>query len=186
MLICSSQNSSLIWLIALICFQAANELIREIATLELEVKNMEQYLLTLYRKAFEQQAPAFSPPDNREASKPSLSSRSGQLWEMPMAIKSFKSREDTALRSSYPLPHKKWNDPLTTSVRPDRAVDSDVLRCQSALSYRGVCSSRIQPSDDDSLARALRSCHSQPFSFLEVMVCPMINILGVTNYSLLN
>ncbi|XP_039828398.1 uncharacterized protein LOC120689967 isoform X5 [Panicum virgatum] len=147
--------------------KAANELIREIATLELEVKNMEQYLLMLYRKAFEQQAPAFSPPDNREASKPSLSSRSGQLWEMPMAMKSFKSREDTALRSSYPLPHKKWNDPLTTSVRPDRAVDSDVLRCQSALSYRGVCSSRIQPSDDDSLARALRSCHSQPFSFLE-------------------
>jgi len=68
LLICSSQNSSLIWLISLICFQAANELIREIATLELEVKNMEQYLLTLYRKAFEQQAPAFSPPDNREAS----------------------------------------------------------------------------------------------------------------------
>jgi len=180
LLICSSQNPSLIWLIALICFQAANELIREIATLELEVKNMEQYLLTLYRKAFEQQAPAFSPPDNREASKPSLSSRSGQLWEMPMAMKSFKSREDTAVRSSYPLPHKKWNDPLTdccTSVRPDRAVDSDVLRCQSALSYRGVCSSRILPSDDDSLARALRSCHSQPFSFLEVMICPMIKFI---------
>ncbi|RLN42108.1 uncharacterized protein C2845_PM01G26970 [Panicum miliaceum] len=150
--------------------KAANELIREIATLELEVKNMEQYLLTLYRKAFEQQAPTFSPPDNREASKASLSSPSGQLWETPMAMKSFKSREDAALRSSYPLSHKKWNDPLTdccTSVRPDRVVDSDVLRCQSALSYRGVCSSRILPSDDDSLARALRSCHSQPFSFLE-------------------
>jgi hypothetical protein len=26
------------------------------------------------------------------------------------------------------------------------------------------------PSEDDSLARALRSCHSQPFSFLEVMI----------------
>ncbi|RCV40712.1 hypothetical protein SETIT_9G077100v2 [Setaria italica] len=150
--------------------KAANELIREIATLELEVKNMEQYLLTLYRKAFEQQAPTFSPPDHQDASKPSVSSRSGQLREMPMAMKSCKSRGDAALRSSYPPPHKKWNDPLTdccTSVRPDRAVDSDVLRCQSALSYRGVCSSRILPSEDDSLARALRSCHSQPFSFLE-------------------
>ncbi|CAN6292666.1 unnamed protein product [Urochloa humidicola] len=151
--------------------KAANELIREIATLELEVKNMEQYLLMLYRKAFEQQAPTFSPPDHREASKPSVSSRSGLLQEMPMAMKSCKSRGDAAaLRSSYPPPHKKLNDPLRdfcTSVRPDRAVDSDVLRCQSALSYRGVCSSRILPSEDDSLARALRSCRSQPFSFLE-------------------
>ncbi|CAN6322472.1 unnamed protein product [Urochloa humidicola] len=151
--------------------KAANELIREIATLEIDVKNMEQYLLTLYRKAFEQQAPAFSPPDHREASKPSVSSRSGLLQEMPLAMKSCKSRGDSAgLRSSYPPPHKKLNDPLRdfcTSVRPDRAVDSDVLRCQSALSYRGVCSSRILPSEDDSLARALRSCHSQPFSFLE-------------------
>ncbi|CAN6309182.1 unnamed protein product [Urochloa humidicola] len=151
--------------------KAANELIREIATLELEVKNMEQYLLMLYRKAFEQQAPTFSPPDHREASKPSVSLRSGLLQEMPMAVKPCKSRGDAAvLRSSYPPPHKKLNDPLRefcTSVRPDRAVDSDVLRCQSALSYRGVCSSRILPSEDDSLARALRSCHSQPFSFLE-------------------
>nr|CAB3498061.1 unnamed protein product [Digitaria exilis] len=153
-------------------FQAANELIREIATLELEVKNMEQYLLTLYRKAFEQQAPAFSPPDHRGASKPSVSSRSGQLQETPMA-KSCKIRGDAAFRSSYPPPHKS-NDPLTdccTTVRPNRAVDSDVLRCQSALSYRGVSSSRILPSEDDSLARALRSCHSQPFSFLEFLPC---------------
>jgi hypothetical protein len=29
------------------------------------------------------------------------------------------------------------------------------------------------PSEDDSLARALRSCHSQPFSFVEVMNCSM-------------
>ncbi|TVU44818.1 hypothetical protein EJB05_04278 [Eragrostis curvula] len=148
--------------------KAANELIREIATLELEVKNMEQYLLTLYRKAFEQQAPAFSPPDRREAPKPSVSSRSGQLREMVMAKKP--SRVDSSLRSSYPPPQKKCNDPLTdcsTSARFDRALDSDVLRCQSALSYRGVVSSRILPSEDDSVARALRSCHSQPFSFLE-------------------
>ncbi|OEL35366.1 hypothetical protein BAE44_0003615 [Dichanthelium oligosanthes] len=150
--------------------KAANELIREIATLELEVKNMEQYLLTLYRKAFEQQAPAFSPPDHRGASKPSVSSRTRQLQETPMAMKSCKSRGDAALQSSYPPPQKKWNDQLTdccTLVCPDRAIGSDVLRCQSALSYRGICSSRILPSEDDSLARALRSCHSQPFSFLE-------------------
>ncbi|GJM96756.1 hypothetical protein PR202_ga13619 [Eleusine coracana subsp. coracana] len=149
---------------------AANELIREIATLELEVKNMEQYLLSLYRRAFEQQAPAFSPPDRREAPKPSVSSWSGHLRETAVAKKPCKSRGDAELRSSYPLPQLRRNDTLpdcSTSARFDRAVDSDVLRCQSALSYRGVCSSRILPSEDDSLGRALRSCHSQPFSFLE-------------------
>ena len=147
---------------------------------------MEQYLLTLYRKAFEQQAPGFSPPDaapafpppdRREAPKLSVSSRSGQLQETPMALKSCKSRGDATLRSSYPPAHKKWNDPLAdccTSACSDRVVDSDVLRCQSALSYRGVCSSRILPSEDDCLARALRSCHSQPFSFVEVMNCSMM------------
>ncbi|GJN23187.1 hypothetical protein PR202_gb10814 [Eleusine coracana subsp. coracana] len=150
--------------------QAANELIREIATLELEVKNMEQYLLSLYRRAFEQQAPSFSPPDRGEAPKPSVSSWSGQLRETAVVKKPCKSRGDSELRSSYPLPQLRRNDTLTdcsTSARFDRAVDSDVLRCQSALSYRGVCSSRILPSEDDSLGRALRSCHSQPFSFLE-------------------
>ncbi|VAI22373.1 unnamed protein product [Triticum turgidum subsp. durum] len=153
--------------------KAANELIREIATLELEVKNMEQYLLTLYRQAFEQQAPALSPPDRREALKPSVSARwSGQLREAPCARVSCKSRGDAVLRSSYPPPpppRKKWNDPLmdcSTSACLDRLNDSDALRCQSALSCRGICSSRISPSEE-SLARALRSCHSQPFSFLE-------------------
>ncbi|VAI37176.1 unnamed protein product [Triticum turgidum subsp. durum] len=153
--------------------KAANELIREIATLELEVKNMEQYLLTLYRQAFEQQAPALSPPDRPEALKPSVSARwSGQLREAPGARVSCKGRGDAVLRSSYPPPpppRKKWNDPLmdcSTSACLDRPNDSDALRCQSALSCRGICSSRISPSEE-SLARALRSCHSQPFSFLE-------------------
>jgi hypothetical protein len=157
--------------------QAANELIREIATLELEVKNMEQYLLTLYRQAFEQQAPALSPSDRREAPKPSVSSQSGRLRETANAKVSCVSRGDSMLRSSYPPPpsRKKWNDPVTdcsTSARFDRPNDSDVLRCQSALSYRGIRSSRISPSEE-SLARALRSCHSQPFSFLEVMILTM-------------
>jgi hypothetical protein len=172
--------------------QAANELIREIATLELEVKNMEQYLLTLYRQAFEQQAPALSPPDRREAPKPSVSSRSGQLQETPNAKVSCMSRGDSALRSSYQPPptRKKWNDPVTdcsTSACFDRPNDSDVLRCQSALSYRGVRSSRISPSEE-SLARALRSCHSQPFSFLEVMILTIkkdMLILGHDNLVML-
>ncbi|KAI4985088.1 hypothetical protein ZWY2020_017718 [Hordeum vulgare] len=166
--------------------KAANELIREIATLELEVKNMEQYLLTLYRQAFEQQAPALSPPDRREALKPSVSARwSAQLREAPGARVS--SRGDAVLRSSYPPPppsRKKWNDPLTdcsTSACLDRPNDYDALRCQSALSCRGICSSRISPSEE-SLARALRSCHSQPFSFLEEGDAAAAGVISLAEY----
>lgn len=166
--------------------KAANELIREIATLELEVKNMEQYLLTLYRQAFEQQAPALSPPDRREALKPSVSARwSGQLRVTPGARVS--SRGDAVLRSSYPPPppsRKKWNDPLTdcsTSACLDRPNDYDALRCQSALSCRGICSSRISPSEE-SLARALRSCHSQPFSFLEEGDAAAAGVISLAEY----
>jgi hypothetical protein len=184
-LFCNAHRCALI-------LQAANELIREIATLELEVKNMEQYLLTLYRQAFEQQAPVFSPPGLGEAPKPSMSSRSGQLQETPNANASCRGSGDAMLRSSYPPPpsRKKWNDPLTdcsTSACSDRPNDSDVLRCQSALSYRGVRSSRISPSEE-SLARALRSCHSQPFSFLEVSIFTMIRdmlMLGHDNLAML-
>uniref|UniRef100_A0ACD5XCJ0 Uncharacterized protein n=1 Tax=Avena sativa TaxID=4498 RepID=A0ACD5XCJ0_AVESA len=166
--------------------KAANELIREIATLELEVKNMEQYLLTLYRQAFEQQAPALSPPDRREAPKPSVSSWSGQLRETPSAKASSKSRGDAVLRSSYPPPpsRKKWNDPLTdcsVAACSGRLNDADVLRCQSALSCRGICSSRISPSEE-SLARALRSCHSQPFSFLEEGDATAAGVISLAEY----
>uniref|UniRef100_A0ACD5WF61 Uncharacterized protein n=1 Tax=Avena sativa TaxID=4498 RepID=A0ACD5WF61_AVESA len=166
--------------------KAANELIREIATLELEVKNMEQYLLTLYRQAFEQQAPALSPPDRREAPKPSVSSWSGQLRETPSAKASSKSRGDAVLRSSYPPPpsRKKWNDPLTdcsVAAYSGRLNDADVLRCQSALSCRGICSSRISPSEE-SLARALRSCHSQPFSFLEEGDATAAGVISLAEY----
>ncbi|KAF0888332.1 hypothetical protein E2562_014165 [Oryza meyeriana var. granulata] len=169
--------------------KATKELIREIATLELEVKNMEQYLLTLYRKAFEQQVPTFSPPDQRGVPKPPLpvmSSQPVQLQKSPSVKVSRKNnRADAMLRSSYPPPSSKtWNDPVTdcsTSGCSGRLGDSDVLRCQSALSYRGICSSRISPSED-SLARALRSCHSQPFSFLEEGESTAAGVISLAEY----
>uniref|UniRef100_J3LT75 DUF547 domain-containing protein n=1 Tax=Oryza brachyantha TaxID=4533 RepID=J3LT75_ORYBR len=174
--------------------KATKELIREIATLELEVKNMEQYLLTLYRKAFEQQVPTFSPPDHRGAPKPppppaparAAISLPVQLQKSPSVKASRKNnRPDAILRSSYPPPSSRTlNDPVTdcsTSGCSGRLGDSDALRCQSALSYRGICSSRISPSED-SLARALRSCHSQPFSFLEEGESTAAGVISLAEY----
>ena len=158
--------------------QPATQLIREVATLELEIKHLEQYLLTLYRKAFEQQqqqqAPTLQSSDaNREAPKLSVSSRSAQLDETPKAKAPIRKGDDPMLHYSCPPLRKGRNgaaDDSSPSTCPRRTTDFDHgLRSQSALSFRGVCSSRISPTED-SLARALRSCHSQPFSFLEVIV----------------
>ena len=159
--------------------QPATQLIREVATLELEIKHLEQYLLTLYRKAFEQQqqqqAPTLQSSDaNREAPKLSVSSRSAQLDETPPKAKALISKgDDPMLHYSCPTLRKGRNgavDDSSPSTCPRRTTDFDHgLRSQSALSFRGVCSSRISPTED-SLARALRSCHSQPFSFLEVII----------------
>ncbi|XP_010429318.1 PREDICTED: uncharacterized protein LOC104713812 [Camelina sativa] len=44
------------------------ELIKEIAVLELEVSHLEQYLLSLYRKAFDQQTSSVSPPTSKQNS----------------------------------------------------------------------------------------------------------------------
>ncbi|KAG7567450.1 hypothetical protein ISN45_Aa04g003250 [Arabidopsis thaliana x Arabidopsis arenosa] len=44
------------------------ELIKEIAVLELEVSHLEQYLLSLYRKAFDQQTSSVSPPTSKQQS----------------------------------------------------------------------------------------------------------------------
>jgi hypothetical protein len=144
--------------------------------LELEIKHLEQYLLTLYRKAFEQQqqAPTLQPSDaHREAPKLSVSSRSAQLDETPKAKAPVRRGGDPMLHYSCPPLSKARNgavaDDSSPSTCPRRTADhfDHGLRSQSALSFRGVCSSRISPTED-SLARALRSCHSQPFSFLEV------------------
>ncbi|CAN6202918.1 unnamed protein product [Urochloa humidicola] len=170
----------------------ATQLIREVATLELEIKHLEQYLLTLYRKAFEQQqqqqGATFQSSDvhvHREAPKLSVSSRSMQLDETPKAKAAIRRGGDPMLHYSCPPLSKERNgavDDSSPSTCPRRTTDFDHgLRSQSALSFRGVCSSRISPTED-SLARALRSCHSQPFSFLEEGETATSGVVSLADY----
>uniref|UniRef100_A0A0E0LGL5 DUF547 domain-containing protein n=1 Tax=Oryza punctata TaxID=4537 RepID=A0A0E0LGL5_ORYPU len=176
--------------------QPANELIREVATLELEIKHLEQYLLTLYRKAFDQQQQAATLACS-DAAKLSVSSRCSQLEETPKAKAAATAAPvrrgggDAIHYSCPPAPlSKRWNnggavDDCSPSTCPRKTMDSSDqchgLRSQSALSFRGVCSSRISPSED-SLARALRSCHSQPFSYLEEGEAAPSGVVSLADY----
>ncbi|TVU40909.1 hypothetical protein EJB05_14393 [Eragrostis curvula] len=170
----------------------ATQLIREVATLELEIKHLEQHLLTLYRKAFEQQqqqhqqSPKLPSSDaHREASKLSVSSWSSQVEETPKAKAPLRRGGDPMLHYSCPPLTKGRHgtvDDCSPSTCPRRTMDADIgLRSQSALSFRGVCSSRISPTED-SLARALRSCHSQPFSFLEEGEATTSGVVSLADY----
>ncbi|KAF8083498.1 hypothetical protein N665_0770s0019 [Sinapis alba] len=57
----------------------ATELIKEIAVLELEVSHLEQYLLSLYRKAFDQQSSSVSPKQQQTPSSPKSTLRGKRL-----------------------------------------------------------------------------------------------------------
>ncbi|URD97148.1 Ternary complex factor MIP1 [Musa troglodytarum] len=146
--VCSSNETSTI--------MPTKELIREIAVLELEVMHLEQYLLSLYRKAFDPQTSI-------------LSSRSEWLRESA-EHKTLSQRGNSRVQSSRTLVPQKWT---ANSMNEDcevkcqhKLLGPGVHRSHSCLSFRAVCSARISPSEE-SLARALHSFHSQPLSFHE-------------------
>ncbi|KAJ8513972.1 hypothetical protein OPV22_004406 [Ensete ventricosum] len=146
--VCSSNETSTI--------MPTKELIREIAVLELEVMHLEQYLLSLYRKAFDHQTSILS-------SRPELLRESAEL-------KTSSKIGNSRVQSSRTLAPPKWT---ATSMNEDcevkcqhKLLGPGVHRGHSSLTFRAVCSARISPSEE-SLARALHSFHSQPLSFHE-------------------
>ncbi|KAG6480542.1 hypothetical protein ZIOFF_057126 [Zingiber officinale] len=133
------------------------ELIREIAVLELEVMHLEQYLLSLYRRAFNNQ------PMTKLSSESELLHESAKLKPLPTKGKSRAplSRSEVTQK----LITRTANDDFELKCQ-DKLLGSSVHRSHSSLSHRAISSARISPSED-SLARALDSFHSQPLFFHE-------------------
>ncbi|XP_078180310.1 electron transporter, putative (Protein of unknown function, DUF547) isoform X1 [Carex rostrata] len=159
--------------------QPTKELIREIALLELEVKHLEQYLLTLYRKAFDQQIPNLSPKESQLLS---------PITEIPKIREN--SPKTKKLTQQQKFQKKNFKEPRPNPitddcvmVRQDKLLDQGpgINRSHSSLSQRAVCSARISPSEE-SLARALRSFHSQPFSFLEDTENDSSGVISLADY----
>ncbi|XP_042439958.1 uncharacterized protein LOC122025249 isoform X2 [Zingiber officinale] len=142
---CSSNDSSMP--------KPTYDLIREIAILELEVMHLEQYLLMLYRKAFQQQTATPSRCCNEHK------------------LQKLQHSKSELLPQASPK-HKTWSNRWTPIEegreikRQERLLRPGAHRSHSSLSCRGVGSARISPSEQ-SLARALHSFHSQHASFLE-------------------
>lgn len=163
----------------------AKELIREIAVLELEVMHLEQHLLSLYRKAFDQQIPALSPTPPKAKSKQPSSCQRKLFHELPGPEISSNTGQPL-VHSTRILPSQISACKLTDESYCENIADRNVHRCHSALNQRAVYSSRIS-SSEAALARALQDCHSQPLSFLPDSNCGMISLAehlgtGITDH----
>ncbi|XP_039130241.1 uncharacterized protein LOC120266668 [Dioscorea cayenensis subsp. rotundata] len=138
----------------------AKGLIREIAILELEVMHLEQYLLSLYRKAFDQQS-TLSPASIGEKSKQMLRSKARAFQEVAGANNLFEGGKQGSVSQRIHHPRNLSTD--FANVAGDTFAGPGVHRCHSALSYR---SARMSPPPAN-LTRVLESFHSQPLTYLE-------------------
>ncbi|WCJ33840.1 hypothetical protein M5689_015176 [Euphorbia peplus] len=133
--------------------KAAKELIKDIAVLELEVVCLERYLLSLYRKTFDQQV----------SSQPSIDKRlqrnsTTQKRQLPVVNSqdSMTHEGNKVIQSSQP----KQSD--ETCGREEDLLDSSIHRCYSSLSHRSPATSSLK-----SIVNAVDSYHSLPLSMLE-------------------
>ncbi|XWS45351.1 hypothetical protein CRYUN_Cryun15aG0129300 [Craigia yunnanensis] len=139
----------------------ATELIKEIAVLELEVAYLEQYLLSLYRKAFDHQVSSISPSKRDERLQTSVGTPRGRFSEVSRPDDASKV-ENSAVQSGYR--DNSWKE--LSGIGEEKLLDSGIHRCHSSLSQHSVFSSRTTPPDE-TLANSIRACHSQPLSMME-------------------
>lgn len=145
-------------------FQPATELIKEIAVLEVEVTHLEQYLLSLYRKAFDQQISSISPSTRvDQVNSPLTTPRRRRLEFSSPDITS--DRDNLARQVDSRLIPAQRNE--SSCLGEEKFVESNVNRCQSSLSQCSALSNKNSPPTE-SLGKALRACHSQPLSMAEV------------------
>uniref|UniRef100_A0A0D9VRL7 Globin domain-containing protein n=1 Tax=Leersia perrieri TaxID=77586 RepID=A0A0D9VRL7_9ORYZ len=155
----------------LIVSQPTEELIKEIAVLELEVICLEQHLLALYRKAFDQQICSAASSCDMEINKQPTRSFSGILTGSSELDFSTPRKHQLLQSSGMILARKSTPTSLTSETRSSHYNDkTSIGRSHSSLLQRSICSARVSPSANN-LARALKPCHTLPLSFVEEGIC---------------
>ncbi|KAG4988430.1 hypothetical protein JHK85_031413 [Glycine max] len=147
--------------------KAAKELIKEIGILELEVVHLEQYLLSLYRKRFDQQISTLSTKERRLE----LASDTNQGTSAVPGNDAISDKEISVVhcsnvispRNSSGFKLKECNNQLGAET----GLDSSIHRCHSTLSQRTTCSIEASPGNIETKA-VVDSYHSLPLSMLEV------------------
>lgn len=146
-------------------------MVKEIAVLELEVVYLERYLLSLYRKIFDQQvSTSLSAKDEKVDERIRMSSITHKetFPVFPTTdIVSVKNNNYTndanhlsSLQDGIGNSTREWNG----SWGPAKMTDCGIHRCHSSISHRSTGNS----PPTTSIARAADLYHSLPLSMLEV------------------
>ncbi|RRT61848.1 hypothetical protein B296_00017782 [Ensete ventricosum] len=133
-----------------------------------KVVHLEQYLLSLYRRAFEQRISNVSPAAVEDVKKQQLISQSAPFPEAATHDIPFRKAE-SAFRSSHILLPRKSANKLCNEACPVNCQEKHgrgIHRSHSSLVPRSVRSAKWSPSAKN-LARALGACHTLPLSLLK-------------------
>ncbi|KAK7309251.1 hypothetical protein RJT34_05822 [Clitoria ternatea] len=170
--------------------KTATELIKEIAVLELEVVYLEQHLLSLYRKAFDQQLSSVSPSSKEEGVKCPLTTPRGRFINVSMPEVMTKRECTTVQSKDHDLEtlrkeHSRYEVETfgreCNGYRPEeKHLDSGVYRCHSSLSHYSAFTRASPPAA--SLPKPLRAFHSQPLSMLEYAQNSSSNIISLAEH----
>lgn len=124
--------------------------------------HLEQYLLSLYRQAFDQQTPP-SLSKNESLESPLTTPRGNHLQVSRSAITT--KREITTFQARFQSLANPWSE--SSNLGEEKLIETADHRSQSSLSNRSVLPTRTSPPAE-SLGKAVRACHSQPLSMMEV------------------
>ncbi|KAL9266229.1 hypothetical protein AKJ16_DCAP23152, partial [Drosera capensis] len=158
--------------------EPATDLIKEIAVLELEVIHLEQYLLSLYRKAFDQQVSSVSPSAKSQIQN-TTEMTPKRLFLDEVAVSSTPKTENASIFSRPRSFSNIWTERRSAEVE-DKVLDSCVNRCYSSLSQRSALLTRNSPIN--SVYRVEPVCHSQQLSLMEYAQSATSNVITLAEH----
>ena len=131
--------------------------------------HLEQYLLSLYRKAFDpHQIPTLSPSTKVEIVKSPVTSTNENFLQRSVAD-STSGRKACNIQAD-----RQFVNPPINVCEEEGLVDPGVLRCQSSLSQYSTTSLAAGP-----LGRSVHACYSQPSSMVKVILfCQIFKLPG--------
>ncbi|XP_050235361.1 uncharacterized protein LOC126683493 [Mercurialis annua] len=146
--------------------KVAKELIKDIAVLELEVAHLEKYLLSLYRKTYDQKMSSRSNIDERSKM---ISSMQNRVFQEASAGQDNMISKHSSISQSSHIAGQPQNDrgdqpkQFNGNWGPENMLDSTIHQCHSSTSQRSV--GPFLPMN--SMASAVDTGHSLPLSMLE-------------------
>ncbi|KAL2254710.1 UNVERIFIED_CONTAM: hypothetical protein Sindi_0265700 [Sesamum indicum] len=151
--------------------EPVENLIKDIAMLELEVIYLEKYLLSMYRRSFAKRLSTLPTADERPRTNAETHNQTSSSEVAKSNLESV--NENSVIRCSTVVPHDdsaimfstKCNDIMGAETLIDTGID----RSQSSLSHRSACSFRTSPPFE-AVAEAVDAYHSLPLSMLEAFL----------------